>query len=98
MQSHRSKASARGRGGREGGGTKVLYAKGCGITDSATAGIADAVALARQAGGPGGGGDRAGGGARGGGGGGRGGARRCCTPRDAASPTARRRALPTPSR
>ena len=49
MQSHRSKASARGRGGREGGGTKVLYAKGCGITDSATAGIADAVALARQA-------------------------------------------------
>jgi beta-glucosidase len=30
-------------------GTKVLYAKGCGITDSATAGIADAVVLARQA-------------------------------------------------
>src|SRR5947209_7164495 len=40
---------AGGGGGGEGGGTKVLYAKGCGITDSATAGIADAVALARQA-------------------------------------------------
>src|SRR5712691_4200917 len=49
MQSHRSKASARGRGGGGGGGTKVLYAKGCGITDSATAAIADVVALARQA-------------------------------------------------
>ena len=34
---------------RAGERTKVLYAKGCGITDSATAGIADAVALARQA-------------------------------------------------
>jgi len=34
---------------RAGEGTKVLYAKGCGIADSATAGIADAVALARQA-------------------------------------------------
>src|SRR5438128_5423333 len=34
---------------RAGAGPKVLYAKGCDITDSTTAGIADAVALARQA-------------------------------------------------
>jgi beta-glucosidase len=34
---------------RAGEGTKVLYAKGSGATDSATAGIAEAVALARQA-------------------------------------------------
>src|SRR5947209_11593142 len=34
---------------RAGEGTKVVYAKGCGITDSAAAGIADAVALARGA-------------------------------------------------
>src|SRR5260370_29809520 len=34
---------------RAGERTQVLYAKGCGITDSATAGFADAVALARQA-------------------------------------------------
>ncbi len=34
---------------RAGEGTKVLYARGSGANDSATAGIADAVALARQA-------------------------------------------------
>jgi beta-glucosidase len=34
---------------RAGEGTKVLYAKGSGATDSATAGIAEAVAVARQA-------------------------------------------------
>ncbi len=34
---------------RAGEGTKVLYAKGAGATDSATAGIAEAVAVARQA-------------------------------------------------
>jgi beta-glucosidase len=34
---------------RAGEGTKVLYARGSGTSDSATAGIADAVALARQA-------------------------------------------------
>src|SRR5438876_6464531 len=31
------------------GGVNVLYAKGCGITDTATAGFADAVATAKQA-------------------------------------------------
>jgi len=34
---------------RAGEGTRVVYARGCGITDSATAGVADAVALARAA-------------------------------------------------
>jgi beta-glucosidase len=32
-----------------GGSVSVLYAKGCGITDTATAGFADAVAVAKQA-------------------------------------------------
>jgi beta-glucosidase len=34
---------------RAGAGTKLLYAKGCGIVDTATAGFAEAVAVARQA-------------------------------------------------
>src|SRR5881398_1685356 len=34
---------------RAGAGTEVRYAKGCGILDTATAGFAEAVALARQA-------------------------------------------------